>query len=138
MRVCFRWCRLLNKRSFFTRVTAEPEIIGAWFAKVFLDGISQQTNVEATWSESKETKSFLKISAPPKKGNSNKTTHLPKTLCFMFVCVFFPISVSSCTIHVNYIENRKHTYKNRLGSSHDAEAMSHGSHQLVVVSTQFE
>ena len=73
----------------FTRVTAEPEILGAWFAKVFLDGISQQTNVEATWSESKETK-LSENSAPPKKGNSNKTTRVQKPLC-LCVCVLSDI-----------------------------------------------
>ena len=61
-----------------------------------------------------------------KKWNSNKTTHVQTPLCLR---VFFPISVSSCTIHVNYIEN-KNMYKNRLVSSHDAEAMSHVSQQL--------
>ena len=58
--------------------TELSEIIGAWIAKVVLDRIGQQTNVEATCSESKETK-FRQNVAPQKKELKKKNlTHLQK------------------------------------------------------------
>jgi len=75
-----------TKGPFFTSVTAEREIIGAWFAKVFLDGISQQTNVEATWSESKQ--SCLKIRHLQKMELQQNNTRTNTT---MFACVLSDI-----------------------------------------------
>ena len=130
MRVCFCLASSFKETNgtfspaSFLHLTIDPstelsEIIAAWIAKVVLDRIGQQTNVEATCSESKETK-FRQNVAPQKRNlkkthnTFTKTKHdvtyiVPKILWYtMFACVLFPISVSSCTIHVDILKTKKH------------------------------